>query len=332
VREQKEKYAEAKQKLHEAVGIFDAPGSHPHLEPALLRRLKEVSTDVATYSERGAEVLRIAPQEDPILDSMLQIFDGQIGDGYSEGDLKNIIKEGEKRYAAGIPPGFEDRKKPSERRKYGDLIVWYQLIDEVKRRNKPVIFVTAEKKEDWFEARGGNAIGPRPELIEEMYEKTGHLCYIYSPDAFLEKIGEQVGRPVSPEAIEEVRVVDTATVSNPGYPVADSFRRYVTWIQEVVAMAWHEWSRLEPDSDNQERARLLLAELCETCFSLAFHLADVPEGQLLEKLSGDIQRVVPLIKRGPGKIGPGLFAVGKEFIESLRKIGDGLAKRVLGSL
>ncbi|SDD54611.1 hypothetical protein SAMN05428987_5228 [Paenibacillus sp. CF095] len=76
--------------------------------------------------------------------------------GFSIMQLLEIYEEGEKRYKYCIPPGFTDQSKNSDRsseipeRKYGDLVIWKEILDYVKKRPINVIFVNNERKSDWW--------------------------------------------------------------------------------------------------------------------------------------------------------------------------------------
>jgi PIN like domain len=56
--------------------------------------------------------------------------------------------------------------------KFGDLVMWNQLLDHAEQEGLPVILVTDENKEDWVRRIEGNTRGPRPGLIEELRERT----------------------------------------------------------------------------------------------------------------------------------------------------------------
>lgn len=51
--------------------------------------------------------------DDNILNELLQILDGKIGNPFDKDMLDEIYKEGEKRYSNSIPPGYGDIKKTS---------------------------------------------------------------------------------------------------------------------------------------------------------------------------------------------------------------------------
>lgn len=49
--------------------------------------------------------------DDPILDKILDLFDGKVGRGFDEEEIKKIINEGNDRYEKKIPPGYKDAAK-----------------------------------------------------------------------------------------------------------------------------------------------------------------------------------------------------------------------------
>lgn len=119
--------------------------------------------------------------------------------------MKELYKEGEKRYELKIPPGYEDKTKEGTR-KYGDLILWFQTVDKSKTDKKPIIFVTDENKGDWWWLDPkGQIIGPRAELIEEMLSKTNNKFYMYRVDPFMEYAKKYLSEEIKQEAIDEVK-------------------------------------------------------------------------------------------------------------------------------
>jgi PIN like domain len=145
-----------------------------------------------------------------------QIFDGKVGEPYSEEDLSKYFKKSESRFKNQQPPGYQDAKKP-ETERYGDVIIWFQLIDYVKSQKKPLVFVTDDEKEDWWLKHKGKTIGPRPELIQEMVEKGGIQFYLYTSDRFLEYAAEflklEDGQEVIKEAAEIRHQVEAEGIS-----------------------------------------------------------------------------------------------------------------------
>lgn len=142
---------------------------------------------------------------DTLRDRITKLFNGKLGGAYTLERLKDIYEEGEKRYEKRIPPGFSDSERKKGENKYGDLILWFQLIEKAKEEQKPFIFITDETKEDWWWIFRGRTIGPRPELIKEFHSKTNQNIYIYSSDQFMEYARQYLQKDVEETAISEVR-------------------------------------------------------------------------------------------------------------------------------
>lgn len=127
-----------------------------------------------------------------------RIFKGKVGAPYTQEQLDELYNEGEKRYEHSVPPGFRDesRKGESKRyfdgifytKKYGDLVLWKQIIDFAKDKETDVIFVTDDEKADWWSISHGKTVGPHPELLQEFKRETeGKNIYIYKTKQFLEQ-------------------------------------------------------------------------------------------------------------------------------------------------
>ena len=141
------------------------------------------------------------------------MFEGKVGEGYTKAKLEEIHKDLETRYQQSIPPGFRDAKKENSKQndeditadKFGDGVLWFQIIDHAKVQQKPIIFITDDVKDDWWRRDRGKTRGPRPELIEEIYKNAGVSFYMYTPDTFIKRAQEFLNVQVQPTTIEEVR-------------------------------------------------------------------------------------------------------------------------------
>ncbi len=111
------------------------------------------------------------------------------------------------RYSQELPPGFEDKDNPEKKgiKIYGDLILWFQIIDMAKEKKLPVILVTNETKKDWWwKPPSSKQIGPRPELISEFNRNTKEIFYMYALDKFLMYSNKYLKTSIKKEYIEEV--------------------------------------------------------------------------------------------------------------------------------
>lgn len=155
-------------------------------------------------------------EKDDFLDQLTTLFDGKVGQEFSFDELQEIFKEGAIRYEKKIPPGYKDidKKNKGNSNIYGDLIIWKQLINYGIQNQKPIIFITDDRKEDWWQIEQGKTIRPRQELISEFYKKTGIRILIYSTDKFMEYAKEKnLVTDLKQESIKEVKDLRTADVA-----------------------------------------------------------------------------------------------------------------------
>lgn len=171
--------------------------------------------------------------DDSILYSITELFENSIGEDMSKEELRKIFDEGKNRYSERFPPGYmdlEDKKGKGERNIYGDLIIWKQLIEYTKKVKKPIIFVTDDRKEDWWTIEAGQTIRPREELIKEFYDLTGIRILIYNADSFLHFAKERKLLPeITDETLEEIkdiRVSDEKTNSKVIYRTPSKLKNY----------------------------------------------------------------------------------------------------------
>lgn len=123
-------------------------------------------------------------EKDEVLDKINSLFEENIGADYDEVRKEQIHIDGAERYEKKIPPGFKDDGKPGDN-KYGDLILWYQIIDKAKVANRPIVFISRDSKEDWWLKKNGQKIMPLPQLKKEMIDNAGVDFHIYTGDRFL---------------------------------------------------------------------------------------------------------------------------------------------------
>ena len=90
-----------------------------------------------------------------------------IGDKFTIQKLLEIISEGELRYKYKIPPGFEDFKKDGID-KFGDLIVWKQILELPKSMEvENIIFITNDEKDDWWDKSEDGSMKINSYLLDE---------------------------------------------------------------------------------------------------------------------------------------------------------------------
>jgi hypothetical protein len=191
------------QTISKLTQVFQS-GKHPFIKrdkfkKKLTKLTDEFLNDLDLLEENHPNLI----YDDPIKDELTELFDGKVGDQFNLEEMEELLKKGKERYDKKIPPGYMDKHKDSPEC-YGDLILWFQIIKHVKETKNPLIFVTDDRKEDWWYRSYGKTIGPRPELISEIVFETGIKFYMYSADPFMSRAKQYLNQEIDEQAINEV--------------------------------------------------------------------------------------------------------------------------------
>ncbi len=150
-------------------------------------------------------------KDDPIYNELSELFEGRITQGFSNDELKEIYTEGEERYKSKIPPGFEDEKTKDGERKFGDLLLWKQVLSKAKELNKDVILITDERKTDWWwKIKDGRNMGPRQELVQEVKLEANVDFHMYSSERFLSYGQTFLKEQINQKALDEIQAMKKA--------------------------------------------------------------------------------------------------------------------------
>jgi hypothetical protein len=205
VADSKKRYGALKSDIADAVGRLRS--SHP----------RHAYLDLDAVWSHFAEAIALVEQaearhpdlwdSDTIQSELAELFAGRVGPALSSEAAALVSAEGKQRYERKQPPGWRDAGKGGERQ-YGDLIAWMQLVEQAKKQApKPWIFVTEDRKDDWWQKVGERTVGPDPQLIAEMRKEANVVFYMYSLDQFLNFAGEYVAaeKKALERAAEDVR-------------------------------------------------------------------------------------------------------------------------------
>lgn len=151
----------------------------------------------------------ITEEENELYERLISVIENKIGSKYSQEWIDEIEKEGEERYRQNIPPGFNDSSKEEEIdsvrmysdikycRKYGDLIIWKDIIEyskEYTKMGKKVIFITndgkAKQKRDLLYKVDDLTVGPNIHLMNELYMETNRELYILNNLRFVQLVND----------------------------------------------------------------------------------------------------------------------------------------------
>jgi hypothetical protein len=185
---------------------------HPSIDIELILKLgddflKRIEKELAQQSKSHPNYTA----NDEVLSTLTELYINKVGPALSKDALKKIYDEGKERYEQEIPPGYRDiesKRKKGQQHVYGDLIIWKQIISHAIKEKKPVVFVTDDRKDDWWAIEKGKTIRPRPELVKEFYDLTGLRILIYNADTFLHFAKERkLAAKIKESSIVEVQEI-----------------------------------------------------------------------------------------------------------------------------
>ena len=123
---------------------------HPYFEDKELDAFKKSIDDVADsidyirqtvrdeFGKRKGEILALQNSDD-ILKEILTLPSGK---EFSYSEKIKIMEEGEWRYKQELPPGYMDSSDKHGIQKYGDLIIWKEILNKAKTDNCSVSIIT----------------------------------------------------------------------------------------------------------------------------------------------------------------------------------------------
>lgn len=173
------------------------------LEHSVAEAIAKAAVEIEASRSKHPDYLR----DDPLLERLLTIFEGRVGAGLQGDQRDAALREAAARFKAKRPPGYMDEGTKEGDRRYGDYLMWSETIVFAKSEKVPVIFVTSEQKEDWWEKGSGRILGPRWELVQEFDEQAGQPIIIYQTERFAHFAAERAGASLTPDIAEEIREV-----------------------------------------------------------------------------------------------------------------------------
>lgn len=209
ISQQEKSYEDATNSLKAIENEFKNSRQHPFITQKLLKKFSTLSKEICEQLTESKEFHNNRIHQDDILVKIEALFDEKVGNEYQKEKLEEIYKEGEIRFLDKIPPGYKDGGKKDATtknvRKYGDLVVWKQILDKSKELKQGIILITDDRKEDWWVRFKGKTLNPRPELKKEFQDITEQSFHMYQSDRFLEFATKYLNEEINENALQEIR-------------------------------------------------------------------------------------------------------------------------------
>jgi len=187
---------------------------------------EELETIAATYNNTVKDLAKKIKEwswNDPVVQMYSKFFNDKTIIHHEMNDTF-VKEELERRNAHKIAPGYKDAGKDSNAA--GDLIVWLTIVHIGQKFKKDLIFVSEDRKPDWWNQSNGSAFSPRFELVNE-YKKasSGKELSLLIFSEFLEafdvsdKVVEDVKKSEEEYRIRRVKMSEIIHRRKPRYNV-----------------------------------------------------------------------------------------------------------------
>lgn len=252
--------------------------------------LDKIKKIIKTQFEKRREELENVLIDDAIRDVIERM---QVGTPFDFAGVIEIAKEGEFRYANSIPPGYEDMERKKGTQKYGDLIIWKEIINYAKQENTPVVFVCndVQKGDMYVKDKKGNPLSPRHELVREFYDETGQDFWMYTLPAFISKLEEMFGddklRPLfdgldSVRYALELRALEKSS-KDAMIVCCNHCKKMVKFEEDEFCFDWEDngWSELEMGTETEwESNEYCKCPECGCDIDFKLHVWEYPVGAI----------------------------------------------------
>lgn len=184
--------------------LLDAVEVQENFNVKISELLSQVKNDLVLLDESYQSDIACISKVDIILNLIEVLRDDSKTTGFSVKELIKIYEEGEIRFKYKVAPGYTDVKKENYEnendfllRKYGDLIIWKEILKRVEQTNINLLFIQNEKKSDWWESHSANSVSKV--LIQEYQEATSKLSVIemINFEQLLSQYGKDLGLPAT---------------------------------------------------------------------------------------------------------------------------------------
>lgn len=220
---------------------------HDEAEEAFIDATKEYVEYLRKEREDIQAWARVQ-NEDPVLSAFERYYEGRTASRPTTDWTAESTTEGEKRFKAKVPPGYEDATKESNR--FGDYFLWKECLKKCAEDQLPLVFVTGDVKADWWSTgKDKKRLGPRHELLQEFLDATGQHLFMLDTSQFFERLRETI----QASATEEVEAAAAAQTEIDAAQAQRERRTRVTK-REFDAGVWQTIlsaarNRPAPDSD-----------------------------------------------------------------------------------
>ncbi|MFF0762300.1 PIN-like domain-containing protein [Streptomyces sp. NPDC003737] len=190
------------------VHLSSDENANRHIKEAnesITKAIEEIKTFIEQQAEKDAIEGTSSTHTDPVLNELDQLLKGNVGAPLPAEDHGRALKEAKRRADAKIPPGYADFASKSDTQAAGDYIIWEQVLIEAEQRQRDILLVTGDVKEDWWVPRNEqNPARPRTELRVELKRRAGVELFMLTPSQLLTEADRIFGLRVDERSVSDL--------------------------------------------------------------------------------------------------------------------------------
>lgn len=180
--------------------------NNPYVTGNVSRLMKNLAAELEKAGKSKTKPPPTHPFEHSLAAQLATLYEDKVGPPFSVNKLEELYLIGEERSYKNIPPCHFTIKSEDPDVRYGNILIWMQLLDQVESTAKPVIFVSGEEKKAWFKQdSNGKYIIPHPLLINEFKAEKDTPFWIYTTTQFLEDLKQVFHIEVPKSIYQEIK-------------------------------------------------------------------------------------------------------------------------------
>lgn len=168
-------------------------------------KLSKLMDEFIEVAEKQMSYLRKQYDEGELQEKLSTLLGDKLLPKLGQAVIDDIEKtKGPQRYKDNIPPGYEDAGKDDNQ--YGDLIIWFEILEFAKSSDKDIIFITDDVKPDMIYKPSGYTFGPHLSMLKEFYDANPRIHYhICTLETFIHHVNE-VTKVMSETEMKQVKM------------------------------------------------------------------------------------------------------------------------------
>lgn len=167
---------------------FSDKGQHPYISDTLMVDFDKMMNQLKDALDKDRNYLLGHLNYSLLRKRIDELFQGRIGEPYEQNQLEQLYQESEDRHQQRRHPSIDFSSSKNVRIRHHRLIVWKQIEQYAKEKQKPIVLVLNRITPNWFFIYNEAMIRPHQNLINEFIEYTHQNIYIITAHELIDRL------------------------------------------------------------------------------------------------------------------------------------------------